>query len=44
MNDDSEAARKYRVTMLCAADKIDFRKNLVKMGSWNAFCLAESSD
>jgi hypothetical protein len=44
MDKNFRAARKYRSMMLFAADKIYSRGNLVKMGSWNTYCLPESSD
>jgi hypothetical protein len=37
-------AIKDRDERLYPADKMNLGENLVKMGSWNAYCLAESSD
>jgi hypothetical protein len=44
MDERYSAAIKDRVQTLYLADKIYSGRDLVKTGSWNAYCLAETSD
>jgi hypothetical protein len=44
MDKNAGTGRKYRAETFYLADKIYLRADLVKMGTWNDYCLAGNSD